>query len=98
MFSLYLNDGRKSTMKSNKSLKKDLVKWINEIESDEMLALLFSVRNSFSENDWWQQLTEQERKAIERGVSDADAGRTMSSEVFWKRVLNEGSEKSRLDR
>ena len=35
--------------------------------------------------DWYTELSPEQKASIERGLADADAGRTVTSEEMWKR-------------
>jgi predicted transcriptional regulator len=39
-------------------------------------------------NDWWDNLSEEQKLHIIEGIEDAENGRTISSEEFWDRLKN----------
>ena len=39
-------------------------------------------------NDWWSNLSEEQKLHIIDGIEDAENGRTISSEEFWDRLKN----------
>lgn len=36
------------------------------------------------ESDWWDEISDEEKLAVERGLKDAEEGRTISHEDFMK--------------
>lgn len=72
------------------SSKKELIQWINSINDNRLLNLLNTIRLSRKSepNDWWNELSELEKESIQRGISDFEEGRTISSEDFWNRIAN----------
>lgn len=71
-----------------KKTKSDLIAWIEELSDTNILNVLSSLRNSMSKNDWWDELTEAQKRHISEGVADAENGRVMSSEAFWTKLKN----------
>jgi len=53
-----------------------------------MLTFLEGVRNSKPDKDWWDDLTPNQQRHIEEGLSDAANGRTVSSQEFWHKLKN----------
>ena len=72
------------------STRKEPVQWISSLNDVSLLNFLNSVRMSRSEpdKDWWDDMSEEQKKNIEMGLKDLNEGRTMSSEEFWKRLKN----------
>lgn len=71
-----------------KKTKLDLIAWIEGLSDANMLAFLDGLRNSKSDKDWWDDLTKDQQRHIEEGLSDAENGRTVSSQVFWNKLKN----------
>ncbi len=71
-----------------KKTKSDLITWIEQLSDINMLTLLDGLRNSKSENDWWDELTENQKHHINEGLTDAENGRVVSSESFWNKLKN----------
>jgi predicted transcriptional regulator len=44
-----------------------------------------SLRHENVAKDWYTTLNPAQKASIERGLADADAGRTVTSEEMWKR-------------
>lgn len=80
------------TMKSAEynSTRKELIQWISSLNDTSLLNFLNSIRMSRKKdnNDWWEQLSESDKKNIELGLKDLQEGKVVSSEEFWKRLKN----------
>ena len=60
----------------HEAIKLELIEWLSKLEDDETLDYLKVVKDSnVSHDDWWYDLTEEQRAGIERGLKDIDAGR-----------------------
>jgi hypothetical protein len=68
--------------------KLNLIAWIEGLSDVNMLIVLDSLRNSLESKDWWDELSESQKRHINEGLSDAENGRVHSSEVFWNKIKN----------
>ena len=58
------------------AIKLELIEWLSKLEDGETIDYLKIVKDSnVSHNDWWQDLSSEQRAGIERGLKDIDAGR-----------------------
>ncbi|MCF8226333.1 MAG: hypothetical protein K9J30_10700 [Bacteroidales bacterium] len=66
--------------------KLELIEWLTNLDDNETISYLKIVKNSKESNsDWWDDLTEDQKQAIERGLKDIDAGHvTTHAEVKKK--------------
>ncbi len=71
-----------------KKTKLDLIAWIEQLSDVNMLTVLDGLRNSKSDKDWWNDLTESQQQHINEGLNDAENGRIISSSTFWNRLKN----------
>lgn len=71
-----------------KKAKSDLIAWIEGMSDMGMLAVLNGLKNSRSEKDWWDDLSESQKKHINEGLADAEMGNVISSEKFWDKLKN----------
>lgn len=55
--------------------KQELKDWIDRLDDTRTLLLLRAVKNSYSEGDWWDEISDAEKEAIEEGEADIKAGR-----------------------
>ena len=69
-----------------KQAKLGLIAWIEQLSDTNMLSFLESLKDSKSDKDWWDTLTEDEIRHINEGIADADNGRMISSEELWKKL------------
>jgi len=67
--------------------KQELINWITEIEDDSVIEELQNVKESHTEKDkgWWDEISEEERKSIERGAKSVEEGRVKPIEEFLKK-------------
>ena len=60
----------------HEAIKLELIEWLTKLEDDETIDYLKIVKDSnVSHDDWWQDLTSEQKTGIERGLKDIDAGR-----------------------
>lgn len=71
-----------------KKTKLDLIAWIEQLSDVNMLTVLDGLRSSKSNNDWWDNLTENQKQHINEGLNDVENGRVVSSEIFWDKLRN----------
>ena len=65
--------------------KLELVKLIINIDNQKIIDKLIRVLKS-GEEDFWLELSEQERKEIELGIKQLDSGQRISFDDFIKKV------------
>lgn len=57
------------------AIKIELIEWLTKLEDDETIEYLKVVKDSKQTNhDWWDDLTEEQLKGIERGLRDIEKG------------------------
>ena len=71
-----------------KETKSNLIAWIEELSDINMLSILDGIRNSNVGGDWWDDLSEMQKREINEGITDAEAGRVITSDEFWKNLKN----------
>lgn len=58
------------------AIKLELIEWLTKLDDDETIEYLKLVKDSTSsEEDWWHNLTPEQKSGIERGLKDIDDGR-----------------------
>ena len=74
-----------------RNTRKELAEWVNNLSDVGLLQLLNSIKLSIkgSNNDWWNDLNESEKKNIRLGLKDLESCKTMTSEGFWKHLSDE---------
>jgi len=68
--------------------KSNLIAWIEQLSDSYMLAALDSLRNSTTDGDWWENLSDTEKQHINEGIADEENGRVISSAEFWQNLKN----------
>ena len=60
----------------HEAIKLELIEWLTKLEDDETIDYLKVVKDSkVSHEDWWYELTDEQKAGIERGLKDVDSGR-----------------------
>lgn len=60
------------------AIKLELIEWLVHLEDDEMISYLKVVKeNDNRHDDWWNDLTDEQKSGIERGLKDIDEGKTV---------------------
>lgn len=49
--------------------------FLNSIKDDTFIERLKMLKESHSNEDWWEQISDEEKSAIEKGLADIEAGR-----------------------
>jgi len=76
-----------STAEVNK-IKLNLISWINQLSDEYVITFLDGLKHSDSKKDWWEELSENQKKIIISGFKEADNDKTISSKDFWKSLKN----------
>ena len=64
------------------AVKLELIEWLASLEDDDTIEYLKVVKDSrTSENDWWNELSREQREGIERGLKDIDEGKVVSHDA-----------------
>jgi len=58
---------------------------VDKVEDEDTIEYLEVVKDSKSENDWWNDLIPEQKSGIKRGLKDIDAGRVTAHEEVKKR-------------
>jgi predicted transcriptional regulator len=69
-----------------KQAKLGLIAWIEQLSDAGMITFLESLKDSKTENDWWDTLTTDQIRHINEGIADADNGRMITSAELWKKL------------
>lgn len=60
----------------HEAIKLELIEWLKKLDDDETINYLKLVKDSKAlHDDWWYDLTVEQKAGIERGLRDVDAGR-----------------------
>ncbi|MBL7876038.1 MAG: hypothetical protein JNL53_10255 [Cyclobacteriaceae bacterium] len=55
--------------------KLEIIKWVTNLKDDAAIERLRMLRVNPKKLDWWNEVTEEEKAAIEKGLADIKAGR-----------------------
>ncbi len=68
------------------AIKLELIEWLTKLNDNDTLDFLKIIKESRKVNqDWWFDLTNEQKRGIERGLSDIDSGKvTPHSEIANK--------------
>jgi len=65
-----------------KDIKIELIEWISKLEDEEIINYLKVYKDSnVSCNDWWNNLTDEQKSEIEQGLKDVDEGRVILHDI-----------------
>ena len=54
--------------------KIELIQWLTTLEDSSLIQKIMDLRKNESK-DWWNEVSDAEKKSIEKGLSDADNGK-----------------------
>jgi hypothetical protein len=74
-----------STAELNRK-KLDLIAWINRLSDENTIEFLYGLKKSKSKNDWWDELSENQKEMLQNGIDDIENGNVISSTEFWKEL------------
>ena len=69
-----------------KAKKLELVRLILNTKKPDVLAKVEALLKKESDSDWWDEIDEDERKAIDEGLTEADRGELIPHEEVMKEV------------
>lgn len=55
--------------------KLEIIKWVTTIKDESSIAKLKMLKDKVKSYDWWNEITREEKAAIEKGIEDSKAGR-----------------------
>jgi RNA polymerase-binding transcription factor DksA len=54
--------------------KLELIQWLTTLEDSSLIQKIMDIRKSETQ-DWWDEISETEKKSIEQGLMDAEKGK-----------------------
>lgn len=68
--------------------KLEIIQKIIDIQDNELLSLVNSIISApgKSKTDWWEEISEEERESINRGLEDHHQGRVHSHDQIRKKI------------
>lgn len=55
--------------------KLEIIKWVTTLKDETSIERLKMLRETKSQKDWWSEISESEKNAIDKGLEDIKAGR-----------------------
>jgi hypothetical protein len=68
--------------------KLELIAWINQLSDVNLISFLDGLRSSRAKDDWWDELSDAQKKVVLKGLEDAEKGNLISSDEFWQKLKN----------
>ena len=70
-------------MANTLTLRQEVKKYIDDAD-EHVVKMVYAMLKADSEADWWDELEEEEKASIERGLDDLKNGRVISHEEVMK--------------
>lgn len=64
--------------------KLKLIEWIIRLKDDSIVEKLKMLKEHQKQTDWWDEITEEEKASIEKGLEDIKAGRVIPHDKVKK--------------
>ncbi len=55
--------------------KLEIIKWVTSLKDDSAIERLRLLKENSNKRDWWNEITDEEKSAIDKGLADIKAGR-----------------------
>lgn len=59
------------------AIKLELIEWLTKLEDDNTIQFLKIIKDTDSNEDWWDELSDEQRQGIQRGMKDIEKGRVV---------------------
>ena len=69
-------------------IKLNLIAWINQLSDADLITFLDGLRISRTNKDWWDDLSDAQKKQVLVGIKDADDDKVINSKEFWDKLSN----------
>lgn len=56
--------------------KLEIIKWVTTLKDETSIQRLKMLKEQRTKDDWWLQITDEEKSAIDKGLADIKEGRT----------------------
>ena len=71
---------------SSEAVKLELIEWLTKLDDDDTLQYLKVVKDLKDNNtDWWNDLPDEHKQGIQRGLSDIDNGKVVPHDEVVKK-------------
>ena len=65
------------------SIKIELIEWLTNLDDNHILASLLQFKKSSELGDWADNLSEEQAQSLQRGLTDSENKRVLTSKDFW---------------
>lgn len=65
------------------SLKLELIQWLAAVKDKSTLESLLFFKKLQQSNDWWDELSTEQREQIDAGLAELKKGKTVSADKVW---------------
>ncbi len=62
------------------AVKLELIEWLTKLEDDNTIQFLKIIKDTGSKDDWWDELSDEQKQGIQRGLKDVEEGRVIPHE------------------
>ena len=62
------------------AIKLELIEWLTRLEDEDTIQYLKIMKDTESNNDWWNELAEEHQNGIKRGLKDIEEDRVIPHE------------------
>ena len=62
------------------ALKLELIEWLSKVKDSETIELIKNLKDSFDADDWWDDLSDDNKMGIKNGLKDIEEGRVVTHE------------------
>lgn len=62
------------------AVKMELIEWVTKLEDVNTIQFLKIIKDTGSNDDWWDELSDEQRQGIQRGLKDVEVGRVIPHE------------------
>lgn len=66
-------------------IKLELIQWLASLKDTKTIERLLSIKKE-SQDDFWDELTANEKALIEKGIAQLDEGKRVSLDHFYRKV------------
>ena len=67
------------------AIKLELIEWLARLKDSDTIELLKSFKDSSTENDWWDELSNEHKMGIEKGLADIQEGKVVTHDDVTKK-------------
>jgi hypothetical protein len=59
------------------AVKLELIEWLTKLKDDNTIQFLKIIKDTDSNEDWWNELSDEQKQGIQRGLKDIEKGRVV---------------------